>query len=89
MEAAIRAWSLRDRPLLNGSGVGTSIRELTAAMLKVAGLQLQPVHEPPDWRREVAVADSSAIRAALIGPRARRSRPDFGDLEMDQGESAR
>jgi UDP-glucose 4-epimerase len=53
--------------LLNlGSGVGTSIRELTGAMLEVAGSRLKPVHEPPDWTAGSSrVADISAVRAAL------------------------
>jgi UDP-glucose 4-epimerase len=59
--------------LLNvGSGVGTSINQLTAAMLEVAGSTLQPVHEPPDWTAGSSrVADITAIRAALgWAPRA-------------------
>ena len=53
--------------LLNvGSGVGTSIDELTAAMLKVAGSPLKPVHEPPDWTAGSSrVANISAIRTAF------------------------
>jgi len=53
--------------LLNvGSGVGTSVGELTAAMLKVAGSRLRPVHEPPDWTAGSSrVANIDAIRTAL------------------------
>jgi UDP-glucose 4-epimerase len=53
--------------LLNvGSGVGTSISELTAAMLKAASSQLSPIHEPPDWTAGSSrVANVAAIRAAL------------------------
>jgi nucleoside-diphosphate-sugar epimerase len=53
--------------LLNvGSGVGTSISELTAAMLEVAGSRLRPVHEPPDWTAGSSrVADIAAIRTTL------------------------
>jgi len=53
--------------LLNlGSGVGTSIAELTAAMLKVAGSGLRPVYEPPDWTAGSSrVANIAAIRTAL------------------------
>jgi UDP-glucose 4-epimerase len=50
--------------LLNvGTGVGTSIDELTSAMLKVAGSSLRPVHEPRTGPRSQAPA--LAIRAAL------------------------
>jgi UDP-glucose 4-epimerase len=49
-----------------GSGVGTSILELTDAMLEVAGSTLRPVHEPPDWTAGSSrVANTSAIRAAM------------------------
>jgi len=59
--------------LLNvGTGVGTSINQLTDAMLEVAGSPLRPVHEPPDWTAGSSrVADIAAIRAALgWAPRA-------------------
>jgi UDP-glucose 4-epimerase len=53
--------------LLNvGTGVGTSINQLTDAMLEVAGSSLRPVHEPPDWTAGSSrVGDIAAIRAAL------------------------
>jgi UDP-glucose 4-epimerase len=53
--------------LLNvGSGVGTSINELTAEMLSASGSRLGPVHGPPDWTAGSSrVANVAAIRAAL------------------------
>jgi UDP-glucose 4-epimerase len=68
VEAMVRCMeSPESGRLLNvGSGVGTSINELTDAMLKVAGSRLKPVHEPPDWTAGSSrVGDVSAIRAAL------------------------
>jgi UDP-glucose 4-epimerase len=54
------------RVLNVGSGVGTSIEELTSAMLRVAGSNATPLHEPPDWTAGSSrVADIAAIRAAL------------------------
>jgi nucleoside-diphosphate-sugar epimerase len=52
--------------------VGTSINQLTDAMLEVAGSALRPVHEPPDWTAGSSrVGDIAAIRAALgWAPRA-------------------
>ena len=54
-------------PVLNiGSGIGVSIRELTASMLEVAGSNLVPVHGPPDWTQGTQrVADVSIARNLL------------------------
>jgi len=49
-----------------GSGAGTSIEALTAAMLRVAGSRLSPVFEPPDWTAGSSrVANVDAIRTEL------------------------
>jgi UDP-glucose 4-epimerase len=49
-----------------GSGAGTSIEALTAAMLRVAGSSAEPLHEPPDWTAGSSrVANIDAIRTAL------------------------
>ena len=54
------------RVLNVGSGVGTSIEELTAAMQRVAGSISRPLHEPPDWTAGSSrVASIDAIRKAL------------------------
>ena len=68
VDATLRCMQAPDggRILNVGSGVGTSVVELTAAMLKVAGSQLRPVHEPPDWTAGSSrVANIAAIRAEL------------------------
>ncbi len=68
VDASLRCMESPDggRLLNVGSGVGTSIGELTAAMLQVAGSRLQPVHEPPDWTAGSSrVANIAAIRTAL------------------------
>jgi UDP-glucose 4-epimerase len=49
-----------------GSGVGTTIEALTAAMQRVAGSSAKPSHEPPDWTAGSSrVANIDAIRTAL------------------------
>ncbi|HEY8156245.1 MAG TPA: NAD-dependent epimerase/dehydratase family protein [Myxococcota bacterium] len=68
IDATLRCMQAPDggRLLNVGSGVGTSIRELTAAMLSVAGSRLSPVHAPPDWTAGSSrVANVAAIRSAL------------------------